>query len=44
MVGTPAKIMKYRFDESTISNLRQSDYYKYTPGRAKALLKELLKE
>ena len=44
VVGTPAKIMKYRFDETTINALLKSDYYRYPPKRAKYLIDQLAKD
>ncbi len=44
VVGTPAKIMKYRFDEATINSLLQSDYYRYPPKKAKYLIGKLVKD
>lgn len=44
VVGTPAKIMKYRFDETTINSLLQSDYYRYPPKKAKYLIDQLVKD
>ena len=44
VVGTPAKILKYRFDEATINSLLQSDYYRYPPKRAKYLIDQLAKD
>ena len=44
VVGTPAKIMKYRFDETTINTLLKSDYYRYPPKKAKYLIDQLVKD
>lgn len=41
VVGTPAKIMKYRFDESTIQRLLQSDYWIYSPDKAGQILADI---
>ena len=43
VVCTPAKIMKYRFDETTINTLLKSDYYRYPPKKAKYLIDQLVK-
>lgn len=38
VIGSPAKVLKYRFDEATIEKLQSLDYYKYSPTKAKELL------
>lgn len=39
--GTPAKVHKYRFDEKLIKKIQESEYWKYSPKNAKAILNEL---
>lgn len=41
VAGSPAKIMKYRFDDVTISKIQQSKYWDYTPKKAKEIINEL---
>ncbi len=41
--GTPAKVVKYRFDENTITQLNASRYWEYPPKKAKNILKEIEK-
>ena len=31
VVGNPAKVLRYRFDDNTIKLLQMSDYHQYTP-------------
>lgn len=38
VVGSPAKIIKYRFDEQTIGRLQASQYWNYPPREAKVVL------
>ncbi len=38
VVGSPAKIYKYRFDSSTIRQLQESAYWNYPPPIAKQIL------
>lgn len=42
--GTPAKIHKYRFDESLIGQIQKSEYWKYAPKKACEILNELRKQ
>lgn len=39
--GTPAKVHKYRFDETLIKKIQESEYWNYSPKKAKAILNEL---
>ncbi len=41
VVGSPAKIIKYRFEEQTIAELQKSHYWNYPPPEAKIILQEL---
>lgn len=43
VVGTPAKIYKYRFDEETIEALESSRYWEFEPARAKMILLSVAK-
>lgn len=38
VVGSPAKIIKYRFEEQTIIALQKSHYWNYPPPKAKNIL------
>jgi acetyltransferase-like isoleucine patch superfamily enzyme len=38
VVGTPAKILKYRFDEDFIAKLKESHYWEKKPSVARSLL------
>lgn len=40
-VGSPAKVIKYRFDESKIKKLLKSEYWKYAPQKARKILQDL---
>ncbi len=42
--GTPAQIHKYRFDESLITDIQESGYWKHSPKKAKDILNELRKQ
>lgn len=44
VVGTPAKIMKYRFEEYGRKKLVESDYWQYPPAKAKLLLRKIQEE
>ena len=39
--GTPVKIYKYRFDEETISRIRESHFWTMSPEKARIVIKEL---
>lgn len=41
VVGSPAHILKYRFDEKQIDALLQSNYYTFPPYKASAILAKL---
>lgn len=41
VVGSPAKILKYRFDEQTIEQLQASKYYNSPPREAKEILNSI---
>ena len=41
VVGSPARILRYRFDEKQIEALLQSDYYTFSPEKASAILANL---
>ena len=41
VVGTPAKILKYRFDEDTISKLEASRYWEKNPSEAQKVLSNI---
>lgn len=38
VIGTPAKVYKYRFDKDTISMLESSHYWEYNPSKAREIL------
>ena len=38
VMGTPAKVYKYRFDEDTISKLESSHYWEHKPSKAREIL------
>ena len=40
-VGTPAEIMKYRFDENTINHIYQSKYWDYPPQKGKRIIDDI---
>lgn len=44
VVGTPAKILRYRFDEDTIEKLNRTKYWERDPETAKTLLMQIDKE
>lgn len=44
VVGTPAKVMKYRLDATTIQKLNKSKYWEESPNVAKAILMEIEKQ
>ena len=39
--GTPAKIYKFRFEKSVIEKTQKSEFWKYSPKKARAILNEL---
>ncbi|WP_101542551.1 CatB-related O-acetyltransferase [Bacteroides cutis] len=41
VVGTPAEIMKYRFDENTINHIYQSKYWDYPPQKGKRIIDDI---
>lgn len=41
VVGSPAKIIKYRFEEQTIAELQESRYWNYPPPEANGILTAL---
>ena len=41
VVGTPAKILRYRFDEDTIRNIQKTKYWDENPETAKALISQI---
>lgn len=41
VVGTPARVMRYRFNEDTIKKLQESRYWEYKPETAKKILSEI---
>ncbi len=43
MLGSPAKIIGYRFDEQTRQKILDSKYWQYNPRKAKKLIKEIEK-
>ena len=42
VVGIPAKIIRYRFDQEKIKNLVATEYWTECPDEAKAILKKLI--
>lgn len=38
VIGTPAKVYKYRFDENTIAELEKSHYWELKPSKARQVL------
>lgn len=43
VAGSPAKILKYRFDEKTIAALESSCYWEFEPSKAKVILSAISK-
>lgn len=41
VAGSPAKIIKYRFDDETMSAIEKSEYWNYPPVEAKRILDKL---
>jgi acetyltransferase-like isoleucine patch superfamily enzyme len=41
VIGTPAKVYKYRFDEKTIAELEKSQYWEQKPSKARQNLLEI---
>lgn len=41
VVGTPAKILRYRFDEETIRKIQETKYWDKKPEEAKRLLGQM---
>ena len=41
VVGTPAKIYKYRFDENTIAKIEKTRYWELTPSKARQILLDI---
>lgn len=41
VVGSPARILKYRFDESTIAELETTRYWENKPKRARSMLSKI---
>lgn len=41
VVGSPARIIKYRFDEDMIKTISNSHYWEFSPSKAKEIIKEL---
>ena len=41
VIGTPAKVYKYRFDEKTIAELEKSRYWEQKPSKARQVLLEI---
>lgn len=44
VAGSPAKIIKYRFDEKVISKILASKYWEYDPAEAKVIIESIEKE
>lgn len=44
VLGSPAKIIGYRFDEQTRENILNSKYWMYSPRKAKRIIKEIEKQ
>lgn len=42
VVGTPAKILRYRFDEKLQKNLVDSKYWEYSPKKARNILSKIV--
>lgn len=38
VIGTPARILKYRFDESIVNHIYQSKYWDYPPQKARMII------
>ena len=43
VIGTPAKLLKYRFDEETIEQLEASRYWEMKPSKARIILSNISK-
>ena len=43
VAGSPAKIIKYRFDEEKIKKIQESEYWNYSPIEAKQIIYKLNK-
>ena len=43
VAGSPAKILKYRFDEEKIKKIQKSEYWNYPPIEAKQIINKLNK-
>lgn len=41
VVGSPAKIIKYRFDDNTIADLETSGYWEHKPTQARRILSKI---
>lgn len=41
VVGSPARIIKYRFDEEMIQKINQSRYWELEPNKAKVIIEQL---
>ena len=42
--GTPIKVYKYRFDEATINNIRESEFWKYHEAEARSIINRIKEE
>lgn len=41
VVGSPARIIRYRFSEEKIKEIENSEYWNYTPSKAKEIIKSI---
>lgn len=41
VAGSPAKIIKYRFDKEKIKKIQESEYWKFSPSEAKKIINNL---
>ncbi|MBB4045516.1 CatB-related O-acetyltransferase [Bacteroides reticulotermitis] len=41
VAGTPARIMKYRFDKEMIEKINQTHYWEFDPPKAKVIIQQL---
>ena len=41
VIGSPAKVYRYRFERKTIGEISKTQYWKYIPRRAKELIKKI---
>ena len=41
VAGSPAKIIRYRFNDETIIKIQQSEFWKYSPRKAKQIINNI---